>query len=136
MPNPRTLLPILAVVLLLFILLPMLSHKKNKSGLTDAKRAADTREALNLVGSGEHAYRAANGRYTSHLADLLTQEPALAKDLDAGVLVALDATSDGKAFYARVESTVLRLTRAPSGKVDCRYFKSSIKPKGTPCRAG
>jgi hypothetical protein len=126
-PNPRTLLPILAVVLLLFIVLPLLTHKK-KHGLTDAVRAADTQAALNLVGGGEHAYKAANGRYTSHLADVLTQEP--------GLVVQLDVTSDGKGFFARVDSSVLSLIRAPNGKVDCLYFKSSVKPKGTPCRAG
>ena len=135
MPNPRTLLPILAVVLLLFIVLPLLTHKK-KGGLTDAKRAADTQAALNLVGGAEHAYKAANGRYTSHLADVLAQKPGLAKDLAAGVVVQLDVTSDGKGFFARVDSSVLSLIRVPNGKVDCLYFKSSVKPKGTPCRAG
>lgn len=133
--NPRTLVPILAVVLLLFILLPLLSHRK-KGGLTDAGRAGATQEALNLIGSSEHAYKAAHGRYTSHLADLLALEPALAKDLNTGVVVDLDSTTDGQGFYTRVESTVLSLTRAPNGAVDCRYFKSSVKPKGTPCRAG
>ena len=135
MPNPRTLLPILAVVLLLFIVLPLLTHKK-KHGLTDALRAADTQAALNLVGGAEHAYKAANGRYTSHLADLLAQKPDLAKDLAAGVVVQLDVTSDGQGFFARVDSSVLSLIRVPNGKVDCLYFKSSVKPKGTPCRAG
>ncbi len=119
-------MPILAVFLLLFILLPLLRHSK-KTGLTDAQRAVDTQDALNLIESGERLYRSANGRYTSHLADLLVKSPGLAQDLAVGVGVELDVSSDGKAYYARVESTVLSLVRTPSGKVSCLSFKSRIK---------
>ena len=70
---------------------------------------------MNLIDKGEQTYKAGHGAYTSHLADLVTLGHGLASDLALGLAVQLDAGSNGKSFYAQVESDVLSLVRARSG---------------------
>ena len=115
-PNIRRLLPLIVVAFFLLFLLPSLLKKKSTSGLSAEARATKTINAMNLIDKGEQAYKAGHGDYTAHLADLVATSPALAKDLSAGLAVQLDAGSDGQSFVAQVESDVLSLVRARSGK--------------------
>jgi hypothetical protein len=112
-PNFRRYLPLLLIAFLLVFLLPTLLRKKTTSGSSASTRAARTIEAMNLIDKGERAYLAAHGRFTSHLADLLTAR--LANDLAIGLVVQLDVASDGQRYLAQVESDVLGLVRARTG---------------------
>ena len=115
-PNIRRFLPIILVAFFLLFLLPTLLKKKSTSGLSSAARATQTINAMNLIDKGEQAYKTAHGSYTAHLADLVATSHALAKDLVIGLAVQLDAGSNGQSFVAQVESSVLSLVRARSGK--------------------
>ena len=112
-PNFRRYLPLLLIAFLLVFLLPSLLRKKTTSGSSASTRAAQTIEAMHLIDKGEEAYRAAHGRFTPHLADLLTTR--LASDLASGLAVQLDVGSDGQRYLAQVESDVLGLVRARTG---------------------
>jgi hypothetical protein len=112
-PNFRRYLPLLLIAFLLVFLLPTLLRKKTTSGSSASTRAARTIEAMNLIDKGERAYLAAHGRFTPHLADLLTAR--LANDLAIGLVVQLDVASDGQRYLAQVESDVLGLVRARTG---------------------
>jgi competence protein ComGC len=115
-PNLRRFLPLILVAFFLLFLLPTLLKKKSTSGLSSGARATQTISAMNLIDKSEQAYKAAHGAYTAHLADLVAASPVLAHDLVIGLAVQLDAGSDGKSFVAQVESSVLSLVRARSGK--------------------
>lgn len=115
-PNFRRFLPLVLVAAFLLFLLPTLLKKKSTTGPNAATRATRTIDAMNLIDRGEQSYRTAHGAYTAHLADLLQISPKLASDLVIGLAVQLDAGSDGKSFFAQVESDVLSLVRARSGK--------------------
>src|SRR5258707_1134110 len=115
-PNIRRFLPIILVAFFLLFLLPTLLKKKSTSGLSAAARATQTIDAMNLIDKGEEAYKTAHGSYTAHLADLVATSHGLARDLVVGLAVQLDAGSDGQSFVAQVESSVLSLVRARSGK--------------------
>jgi hypothetical protein len=106
---------ILVAVLLLFVL-PTLLRKKTSSGPSTSTRATATVNAMNLIDEGEFAYETRHHAYTPHLADLLTLTHGLGNDLLIGLDIQLDAGSDGHSFYAHVESDVLSLVRARSGK--------------------
>src|SRR2546428_3915095 len=71
---------------------------------------------MNLIDAGEQRFRAAHGRFTGHLADLLTAKSKLADDLAIGLGVQLDVSSDGQTFYAQVAGDVLSLVRARTGR--------------------
>ena len=114
--NLRKFLPIIVVAFFLIFLLPTLLKKKSTSGLSAGARATQTINAMNLIDKGEQAYKAAHGGYTAHLADLVSTSPRLAHDLAIGLAVQLDAGSDRQSFVAQVESNVLSLVRARSGK--------------------
>jgi hypothetical protein len=114
--NFQRYLPLLLVGFLLVFLVPALLKKKSSSGSSASTRATQTINAMNLIDKGEQSYEAVHGGYTSHLADLITLNPGLARDLAVGLAVRLDAGSSGKSFYAQVESDVLSLVRARSGK--------------------
>jgi hypothetical protein len=114
--NLRKFLPIIAVAFFLIFLLPTLLKKKSTSGLSAGARATQTINAMNLIDKGEQAYKAAHGGYTAHLADLVATSHGLAHDLEIGLAVQLDAGSDRQSFVAQVESNVLSLVRARSGK--------------------
>lgn len=115
-PNIRRFLPLILVAFFLLFLLPQLLKKKTTSGLSASARATQTIGAMNLIDKGEQAYKAAHGGYTAHLADLVATSHALAADLVIGLTVQLDAGSDRQSFVAQVESDVLSLVRARSGK--------------------
>jgi hypothetical protein len=115
-PNIRRFLPIILVAFFLLFLLPSLLKKKSASGPSTSASATQTINAMNLIDKGEQAYKAAHGTYTAHLADLVATSHGLANDLVIGLAVQLDAGSDGKSFVAQVESSVLSLVRARSGK--------------------
>ena len=115
-PNIRRFLPLILVAFFLLFLLPTLLKKKSTSGLSASARATQTINAMNLIDKGEQAYKAAHGGYTAHLADLVTTSHGLAQDLVIGLAVQLDAGSDAQSFVAQVESNVLSLVRARSGK--------------------
>jgi len=115
-PNVRRFLPLILVAFFLLFLLPSLLKKKSTSGLSSGARATQTINAMNLIDKGEQAYKAAHGGYTAHLADLVATSHVLAHDLVIGLAVQLDAGSDGQSFVAQVESSVLSLVRARSGK--------------------
>ena len=115
--NLRRFLPLIVIAAFLLILLPTLLKKKKTSSTSSAgTRATQTIAATNLIDKGEQSYRAAHGRYTQHLADVVALEPRLANDLVIGLVVDLDAGSNGQTFLARVESDVLSLVRGRDGK--------------------
>jgi len=115
-PNIRRFLPLILIAFVLVAVLPSLLKKKTNSGPNASTRATQTIDAINLIDKGEQAYRTAHGTYTSHLADLLPLNHRLAGDLVIGLVLQIDAGSNGQSFYARVESDVLSLVRARSGK--------------------
>lgn len=132
-PEIRKFLPLIALALFAVLVLPSILNGK-KSGTTSASaRAAGTTAALNLVDTGEQAYKAAHSRYTERVADILT--PELADDLALGLAVDLGVSTDGQTYYARVASDVLSLVRARKGEQrianSCVVIKSS---KGVKCR--
>ncbi len=115
-PNIRRFLPIILIAFFLLFLLPTLLKKKSTSGPSASARATQTINAMNLIDKGEQAYKTAHGSYTAHLADLVATSHGLARDLVIGLAVQLDAGSGGQSFVAQVESNVLSLVRARSGK--------------------
>jgi competence protein ComGC len=115
-PNIRRFLPLILIAFFLLFLLPTLLKKKSTSGLSASARATQTINAMNLIDKGEQAYKTAHGSYTAHLADLVATSHGLAKDLVIGLAIQLDAGSSGQSFVAQVESSVLSLVRARSGK--------------------
>lgn len=133
-PNMRRYLPLVLLAFLLIILVPSLLRKKTATGPSPATRASQTIEAMNLIDKGEQAYMTANGRFTPHLADLVTTR--LADDLAIGLAVQLDAGSDGQRYLAQVESDVLSLVRGRNGTrliaVSCLVLKSG---SGVACPA-
>jgi hypothetical protein len=136
--NFQRYLPLLLIAVVLLFVLPSLLKKKSSSGTSAAARATQTINAMNLIDKGEQTYEARRGAYTSHLADLLTISHGLARDLTIGLAVQLDAGSNGRSFYAQVESDVLSLVRARSGKKlianSCLVLKSAsgVKCPTTP----
>ena len=108
-PNFRRYLPFVLIAVVLLFLLPSLLRKKSATGPSASTRAGQTIEAMNLIDKGERAYINAHGRFTPHLADLLTTQ--LANDLAIGLTVQLDVGSDGQRYLAQVESDVLSLVR-------------------------
>jgi hypothetical protein len=126
-PQYRRYLPLFIVALLLLVLLPLLRHS-GSSGLSDKERAAMTFDAQKRIDTGQQAFKARTGRYTSNLSDLMSK--ALAADLAIGMNVQLNASTDGKTYLSQIESSVLSLVRWRSGaKVtdNCLSLKSGIK---------
>ena len=112
-PNFRRYLPFVLIAVFLLVLLPTLLRKKTTSGPNPSTKASQTINAMNLIDSGEKAYRAANGHFTPHIADLLSTP--LANDLAIGLVVQLDVGSDGQRYLAQVRSDVLSLVRGRNG---------------------
>jgi len=133
-PNFQRFLPLMLVVVLVLFVVPSLLKKKSSSGPSASARATLTINAMNLIDTGEQAYKAGHGAYTSHLADLITVGHRLASDLVIGLAVQLDAGSNGQSFYAQVESDNLSLVRARSGTKlianSCLILKSA---RGVTC---
>ena len=134
-PNFKRFLPFVLIAVVFLFLVPTLL-KKHASGPSTSTRATQTIDAMNLIDKGEQGYRAAHGRFTSHLADLLPLRKQLAGDLAIGLSVQLDPSTDGQSFLAQVASDVLSLVRARSGnKVtaqSCLILKSG---SGVTCPA-
>ena len=102
-------LPIVLVAVVALFVLPAV-FKKHSSGPSSKTKATQTFEAMDLVDRGEQSYKAAHGRFTAHIADLLQSKPRLANDL-AVVTVALDVSTDGSTVLARVASDYVSLVR-------------------------
>jgi hypothetical protein len=129
-PNIRRLLPMLVIFAAILFIIPALT-KKHSSSASGKSTAAATNDAMALVTASEKKYLAADGHYSSHLADLVASSPRLAADLAAGVTVSLDVASDGKTFLAQVSSDQLSLVRSrDAAKVlvaSCTALKSGVK---------
>ena len=134
-PNFRRFLPFILIAAVFLFLVPTL-FKKHTPGPSTSARATQTIDAMNLIDKSEQSYRAAHGRFTSHLADLLPLRKQLAGDLAIGLSVQLDASTNGQSFLAQVASDVLGLVRARDGnKVtaqSCLILKSG---SGVTCPA-
>jgi hypothetical protein len=113
-PNFQRFLPFILIAFVLLFVLPAIL-KKHSSGPNAKTRATDTIGALNLIDQGEQTFKAAQGRYTSHLADLVPGHPQLAADLAIGLVVSLDTSTDGQTYLARVSSDIFSLVRARTG---------------------
>ena len=133
-PNLKRMLPIVLIMVVVLFLVPQLTKKKKAAGPDAGARATLTIDAMNFVDKGQQAYLAANGVFTSHVADLLKPGNKLAGYLATGMTVQIDAGTGGKQFIAVVTSDVLRVVRARgNGKVlaqSCLVLKSS---KGVAC---
>jgi hypothetical protein len=113
-PELRRFAPLLLIVVAFLVVLPLL-RRSHSSGLSNADRATATKAALGAIDRGEVGYRAAHGRFTSHLADLVAGNKKLAGDLALGLVVELDVGSTGNSYLAQVQSSVLSLVRARTG---------------------
>lgn len=133
-PNIRRMMPLFAVLAAVLFIVPALT-KKHTSGLSSNSKATLTKDALNRVGKSEDRYLKAHGRYTSHLADLVTLDPALGTDL-VTVQIQVDAGSDGQAYLAQASTDVLSLAVHATGpgtaRDSCTVLKTS---KGVSCPA-
>ncbi len=127
-PGMRRFLPLFLIAIFALFLLPTLLHR-HSSGLSSKDRANLTLDAASRVDKAERAYRAANNKYTSSLADLVATDSKLANDLAAGVVVNLDAGTGGGSYVAQINSDQAALVRARNGdKVvanECLMLKSS-----------
>jgi len=133
--NFKRLLPILLIMVVVLFIVPQLTKKKGTAGPNAGARATQTIEAMDLVDKGEQAFKAANGGFTSSLADLLQPGSALAGYLATGMTVQIDAGTGGKKYIATVQSDVLRVVRARGDgqkplAQSCLVLKSS---KGVAC---
>jgi hypothetical protein len=121
---------IVALFLLLFILLPLLT-KKSSTSLSDTDRAVRADQALMRVMKAEATYLAKHNRYAGHVADLIPLAPKIAVDLTDGVVtIELDSSGD-KVYLTQVASSVVTFSRTVvSGKVvarSCLQLKSAGK---------
>jgi len=95
--NLQRFLPILLLVFLLIFVLPAILHKKKSGGLSSKELSQETIAAMNLVVAGQKSFAAEHGgRYTGHVADLVEGSRKLAKYLADGVVVQVDASTNGK----------------------------------------
>ena len=128
-PNFRRYLPFILIAFFILIAGQTLLKKHSSSGTTAKQRAAQTVGALNLIRTAEQAYQTKNGRFTSHIADLVPYGRYLTTDLADGIGMQVDVSTDGNRYLAQVISDVLSLNRTIQGtKViaqDCVIVKSS-----------
>jgi hypothetical protein len=116
--NFQRYLPFILGAFLLLIVISSLTHKSSSSSPTASAQSTEAIDTLNLVARAEQHLLGLQGRYSGQMADLIVANHALAEDLAEGVTVQLDLSSDGKAYYALVQSPVLSLVRAADdGKV-------------------
>lgn len=97
-------------ILAVLFLATSLGKKRGPSTSSKVRTEAATK-VFALVDGTEQRYRAAHGRYTGNLADLVSMNPALAPSPPL-VDVKLDASIDGKTYLVRVTSNAMSLTRA------------------------
>ena len=121
---------IVALFLLLFILLPLLS-KKSSTSLNDTDRAVRADQALTRVMNAEAAYLKKQGDYAGHIADLVPLAPKIAIDLTDGVVTIQIDSSGDKTYLVQVASSVVSFSRAVvNGQVvarSCLQLKSAGK---------
>ena len=137
-PNIQRFLPLLLIVFfLLFIVPALLHHSSSSKGLTAAELSTQTIGAMTIVDRTETVFRTDHKSYSRNVADLLTLDNKLGTALGNGVIVSLDVSSNGQAYYASVGSNVIGLFRA---RIDgrrilnsCLVLKSS---SGVACPAG
>lgn len=124
------LLIIVALFLLLFILLPLLS-KRSSTSLTDKDRALRADQALTRVMNAEAAYLKNNSKYAGHVSDLVPLAKKLAVDLTDGVVTIQIDSSGDKTYLVQVASSVVTFSRTVvNGKVvarSCLQLKSAGK---------
>ena len=108
-PNFRRYLPFVLIAIFALFIVPTLLRKKSATGPSASTRSQQTIAAMNLIDKGEQTYMNTHGRFTPHIADLLTT--TLADDLAIGTTVHIDVSSDGSRYLAQVESDVLSLVR-------------------------
>ena len=113
-PNFQRFLPLVLIGAIAIFVLPAL-FKNHSSGPSAKTKSAQTIDAMSLIDKGEQGYLAAHGRYTPHLADLLSGNGRLAADLAIGLDVQIDVSTDGQRFLARVAGVNLSLVRARTG---------------------
>jgi hypothetical protein len=122
---------IVALFLLLFILLPLLS-KKSSTSLSDTDRAVRADQALTRVMNAETAYLKKHpSGYAGHVADLIPLAHKIAVDLTDGVVtIQLDSSGD-KNYLVQVASSVVTFSRTVvDGQVvakSCLQLKSAGK---------
>ena len=137
-PNIQRFLPLLLIVFfLLFIVPALLHHSSSSKGLTASELSTQTIGAMRMVDRTENVFRAAHKSYSRNVADLLTLDNKLGTALGNGVIVSLDVSSDGQAYYASVASGVIALfgARNHGRRIlnSCLVLKSS---SGVACPAG
>jgi hypothetical protein len=137
-PNIQRFLPLLLIVFfLLFIVPALLHHSSSSRGLTAGELSTQTIGAMTIVDRTETDFRTAHKSYSRNVADLLTLDNKLGTALGNGVIVSLDVSSNGQAYYASVGSTVIGLFRARNeGRRilnSCLVLKSG---SGVACPAG
>src|SRR5712691_1095604 len=103
--NFQRFLPVILIAAVLIFVLPAV-FKKHKSGPSASTRTTQTIDAMNLIDTGEQSYKAAHGRFTPHLADLLPTSTRLASDLAIRLGVQLDVSINRQSFLAQVGSDV------------------------------
>jgi hypothetical protein len=113
-PNFQRFLPFILIAFVLLFVLPAVL-KKHTTGPSAKTRSTDTIGAMALIDKGEQSFKAAKGRYTENLADLVPGHPLLASDIGIGLNVELSASTDGQSYAARVSSDVISLLRARTG---------------------
>ncbi len=114
-PNFRRFLPLILIGFFLLIVLPGLFRKSSSTGPTANTLSQATIATMTLVDRGELSYKAANGHYSGHLADLLAENHKLGANLIDGVAVQLDVSTDGQSYFGEVGSSVITLVRARQG---------------------
>ena len=137
-PNIQRFLPLLLIVFfLLFIVPALLHHSSSSRGLTAGELSTQTIGAMTIVDRTETVFRTAHKSYSRNVADLLTLDNKLGTALGNGVIVSLDVSSDGQAYYASVASGVIALfgARNHGRRIlnSCLVLKSS---SGVACPAG
>jgi len=134
-PNFRRYLPFILIAFFILIAGQTL-FKRHSSGKTTSVRATQTIGALNLIRTAEQTYQTKNGRFTSHVADLVPYGRYLTTDLADGIGMQVDVSTDGQRYLEQVISDVLSLNRTIQGtKViaqDCVIVKSG---SGVACPA-
>jgi hypothetical protein len=121
---------IVALFLVLFIVLPLIS-KRSSTSLTDKDRALRADQALTRVMKAEGSYLEKNGRYAGHVADLIPLSPKIAVDLTDGVVTIQIDSSGDKTYLVQVASSVVTFSRTVvNGKIvtrSCLQLKSAGK---------
>jgi hypothetical protein len=129
----RRYLPILLLVFAALFILPQLFKHGSSKTLSSKDRGTLTKLAIEQIDKGEQKAFAVDGKYTPHLADLVTGNKILASELTVPLTVDIDVTGDGKGYLARVSSDVISVARARSGEKvvarSCRVLKRSSGAK-------